>query len=197
LQYTLRGATEASGTGWPGVQNLNRGVTEVTYTGCEQASFANFLGSPAFLPDGMGIEYVLPVDVTGFDDGQTVADAGGLVSICVNIEHSWVGDLDIWLECPDGTRLTLMIYDPAIATTGQTFGRGDRFTDLPDSTAWYCWSLAAEETILSTILADNITGGDMIPPGDYLPIGEEDLSQCPLNGEWSLNFRDNLLATPP
>lgn len=193
LSYTLTGATEVSGAGWAGTQNLNRGVTEVTYTGCEQASFANFLGDAAYLPDGTGADFMLPLNATGFEAVETVAGAGGLVSVCADLEHSFVGDLDIWLVCPNGSRVSLLDYVPSDELAGQRFGGGSRDTDTPDPTAWYCWTLAGSQTLVEIVLTDSLIMGDSIPAGDYLPDGDfADLADCPVNGEWTLNFRDNL-----
>ncbi len=40
------------------------------------------------------------ISVFGFPEGAQVLSPDGIVSVCINIEHSYLGDLDIVLKCP-------------------------------------------------------------------------------------------------
>ena len=72
--------------------------------------------------------------------------------ICINIEHSYLGDLDITLTCPSGVTLTLM--DTYTGGGGTTF-LGDALDDgtlTPGIGLDYCWSMSA---VLGTMSAEN------------------------------------------
>ncbi|WP_397362101.1 PKD domain-containing protein [Olleya sp. R77988] len=55
-----------------------------------------------FLPDGGGNSYQTSVTVDCYDSAQTLTDVNQLVAICVNMEHSFSGDLDIFITGPTG-----------------------------------------------------------------------------------------------
>ena len=45
-----------------------------------------------------------------FDDGATLDDCDDLLSVSLNIEHSYLGDLAISIQCPDGTLVDLLTF---------------------------------------------------------------------------------------
>ena len=55
-----------------------------------------------FLPDGNGTAYSTSINVTCFDATQTLTDVSQIESICLNMEHSYSGDLDIEIVSPNG-----------------------------------------------------------------------------------------------
>ncbi|MEM0994261.1 MAG: PKD domain-containing protein, partial [Bacteroidota bacterium] len=55
------------------------------------------------LPDGeTAPPYVSSVNFTEFSPGQTLQDVEDLIGVCVNVEHSYLRDLEIILTCPSG-----------------------------------------------------------------------------------------------
>jgi len=48
-----------------------------------------------FLPDGSGVQYQTNIGITGFDDSTTITGAGDFDQMCIDIEHSYIGDLEI------------------------------------------------------------------------------------------------------
>ena len=145
------------------------------------------------LPDGNGTEYSSPLVFGNFNPGQTLGSASDIVRICATMEHSYLGDLDIWLSCPDGSELDLHRYDPGDDVQRQLLGQGDQNTDDPDPPGVYCWTAAAPRTMAQYVEAFNVGSDETMPEIDYA--AEEPFNSlvgCPLNGEWKLNIRDNL-----
>ena len=168
------------------------------------------------LPDGNGVNYQTTVTVTDFEAGTTVEDVFDELSLCVTMEHSWLGDLEMMLTCPSGD--TLVIFDsytnPNNGLFPGGFGGGGTFLGDPiDDTNLefgdgrnYCfsdlaeWGTLGEEhesenfIELDTLLGNNEVGFSMAP-GLYKPEWDfENLMGCPLNGDWTITIRDNLFA---
>jgi hypothetical protein len=123
---------------------------------------------------------------SAFAPGQFISAGSDVESICMNMEHSYMGDLDIWIECPNGNTVTLHNYPTCSSTY---FGYPNHADDCnPGEGLNYCWTMSAPSAI-----ADNCNGGNTLPAGDYLPYEDfESLVGCPLNGEWCIHFLDNL-----
>ncbi|MDB4655263.1 SprB repeat-containing protein, partial [Flavobacteriales bacterium] len=78
--------------------------------GCTSSAITlggSFNGGTLFLPDGNGDTYTTSISVTGFPANGTLASASDFQSVCLNMEHSYLGDLDIQLSCPNGTTVDL------------------------------------------------------------------------------------------
>lgn len=157
------------------------------------------------LPDGDGDLYTTTIPMSGFSPGFTFSSPADLQDICVTMEHSFLGDLEMWIECPNGTTVTLFdSYDigPGLIG-GNGFGGGGTFlgepvddvSGTPGNGYEYCfsevnntWSDFATEhaagnfvTLVSPPAPD--AGNSMNPGGVYLPEGSySDLIGCPLNG---------------
>ncbi len=164
-----------------------------------------------YLPDGSGAQYQAPIDITGFPANATVQNSQDLNQVCITMEHSYLGDLEIALECPNGTQVTLLnSYAPGFIPGG-TSGGGIYMGDPIDDTGgggpgegWeYCFSsvfntwgdypteLAANNTIPAPNFGNG--GASMNPNGIYLP--EDDFvnfAGCPVNGQWTIIVQDNL-----
>ncbi len=145
------------------------------------------------LPDGNGSEYSSPLVFSNFNPGQTLGQASDLVRICATMEHSYLGDLDIWITCPDGSQLDLHRYSISDDVQRQLLGRGDQNTNTPDPPGQYCWTADAPRTMARHVAQFNIGSNETMPEINYA--AEESFASlvgCPLNGEWALNIRDNL-----
>lgn len=145
------------------------------------------------LPDGTGAVYETSVNLTSFSPGQVLTDINDLTSICVNMEHSWMHDLDVLLRCPDGTTVILQNQEfiGNLVFLGQPYELDD-FTNpnppLPGVGWDYCWTASAQYTWTEyTQTFDPPT----LPSGDYASFDPLDnLVGCPLNGEWTLIVQD-------
>lgn len=160
------------------------------------------------LPDGSGINYTTTVNISGFLPNQTITSVSDIQEFKVTMEHSFLGDLEMLLECPNGTQVSIFNgYSPGIIPGG--FGGGNTFLgDAFDQNlgtpgvGWeYIWStvnatwgdfpteFAAGNTLPTTIS----NGNAMNPNGIYLP--EESFANfigCPVNGNWTITVRDNI-----
>lgn len=141
-----------------------------------------------FLPDGSGVSYQTDVVITAFAPGQTLDDIDNLLGICLNMEHSYLGDLNITITCPDGTTVTLKSYPGGGSTfLGEPIDDDD---DLDPGVGYdYCWSPDPEYLDMTTESADTTT----LPAGSYT--AEQSLNGlvgCPLNGTWTITVQDNL-----
>jgi len=61
-----------------------------------------------YLPDGTGVQYQDSFVVTGLPSSATFLDPIFLNSVCVEMEHSYLGDLEMWVECPNGQTAVLI-----------------------------------------------------------------------------------------
>jgi gliding motility-associated-like protein len=169
------------------------------------------ISDTTYLPDGTGVSYTTTIDVTCFTPCDTVAAATDIESICMNIEHSFVGDLIVSIECPNGQTALLFDGNPGGGTYLGTPNDVDGFTNPyngpadnePGIGATYCFSpTAALGTLvaapLNTAVVTNTssfgitTTGASILAGTYLPqAGYGGLIGCPLNGDWTIHITDD------
>ena len=149
-----------------------------------------------YLPDdsdnisGNGITtpviYNLPI--SGYQPGAQLTATSDLIEVCLSIEHSWVGDLDIILVCPSGQSVALIDFSPpgtpgndlGIANTGT--GMGTPFT--------YCWSPTS--TLGRIAVGQPALANNPITAGTYNAVGNwNNLIGCPLNGNWTIRIFDD------
>ncbi len=138
------------------------------------------------------IETILLVD--SFPD-NTVVESVDQLQICVNMEHSWMHDLEINLECPNGQ--TVRLQNQKLIGNEVHLGvpiNADDNEVIPGVGYTYCWIEDAERgtwTVYSQ-MADTLSlGAFPLPPGDYAPMESFDgLLGCPLNGTWTLSIED-------
>ena len=69
---------------------------------------SQYITELTFLPDGSGAQYQTPITIGGFPQGAVVSNSGELSKVCITMEHSYSGDLEIWLQCPNGTTVPLV-----------------------------------------------------------------------------------------
>jgi subtilisin-like proprotein convertase family protein len=154
-----------------------------------EANYSPPSGGTTFLPDGVGISFQSCVDVTGLLS-NTMTSGLDLKSVFLNIEHSYLGDLDIVLIAPNGNQVSL--FERA---GGGTFlglpiddesldpGIGFDYFFTERSTATETWAQAAQAAL----------SNNTIPEGDYLPSRPfSELIGTDLNGTWCIEITDNL-----
>ena len=81
-------------------------VQSVTWT----ALPPQVVAGETYLADGAGFSYTSDLNFDFFDEGATLEDCDDLLSITVNMEHSYLGDLSLSIQCPDGTEVDLLVY---------------------------------------------------------------------------------------
>ena len=145
------------------------------------------------LPDGTGASYQTSIYFSAFAPGQVLTNIADLLSIGVNMEHSYLRDLEISLTCPDGTNVTL--HNFAGQTGGEVF-LGEPFEadegfnpPIPGLGFDYFWTNDA--TNGTWIQYANANTPQTLPPGNYNSFDPlTDLLGCPLNGEWTITVQD-------
>lgn len=153
----------------------------------------NPVGELTPLPDGTGEKYETSITVDCYDEQTVVTNANQIISICINIEHSFAGDLDILIVSPNGKSTTLLSTNESDLTyLGAADGNDD---GIPGVGAQYCFSNTATIPLRDApqITAGTNDASDSYSPGNYLP--EEsfgNLIGSPLNGNWTLSITDNL-----
>ncbi|GAB4451166.1 MAG: hypothetical protein Fur0028_06780 [Bacteroidales bacterium] len=159
-----------------------------------------------YIPDGPNCPqqcYGTPVTFTNFPPGSTIQAASDISEICINMEHSFAGDLSFRIICPNGQSVVLDSYDNSGGSyLGQAADQdcGACTANPPgcqQGTGWtYCWS----EIYPTQGLLNNLDAGTSpIPATDQLAhtnyIQPQNpltgLVGCPLNGTWSIEICDN------
>jgi gliding motility-associated-like protein len=147
------------------------------------------------LPDGSGISYNTCITVDCYASGQTVTSAADIANICMNMEHSYLGDLQIEIVCPNGTIVPLKTY--AQGGGGTYLGAAiDNTTGGPGTGAQYCFAMgAATQLVNGPTVSAGSPAGSSIQAGTYAPASSfAGLVGCPLNGNWCIKITDNLAA---
>ncbi|MBL0077591.1 MAG: PKD domain-containing protein [Bacteroidetes bacterium] len=170
------------------------------------------LSGTTFLPDGTGVSYKTSVTVDCFDAGLLITSGTQINDVCMNMEHSYMGDLSLSLSCPNGSSVNFLTY--ATNAGGGTVMGNPRAVDLPvDANSGnttqgtgmnYCfapgatklidvvanWNALATYTDVSGNVSNNI---NQVKAGTYKADGNWDnFIGCPLNGNWTIKVTDNL-----
>jgi subtilisin-like proprotein convertase family protein len=186
------------------------GVTTTDTVGVDptQGNFLNggLFGEALELPDGSGTLddiYSTTITIGGFEPGDTITAGSNILSMCVSMEHSYLGDLEMWLSCPNGDSITIFnAYNgnsgaPGFIPGGFTGSLGTNF-GIPGSGSnqgtcfEYCYSITTNEFgTLGSEFNTNTTQG-AASPGIYLPEQSFDMFVgCPINGDWTLHVADS------
>lgn len=163
------------------------------------------------LPDQQNVPYNSPITNNFFIPGQTLTNVSDLISVCLNMEHSYPGDLSIKLYCPNGQYVDLINYTSGNGLSSAFFGQPvdqDAQANAPGVGYTYCWTPNATQTMVQAFAANHqytftdlgnppttYTNHQYIPAGNYIPQGPNGFASllgCPLNGSWVINVLDNL-----
>ena len=167
----------------------------------------------ATLPDATGVTFSSDLVIDAFEPGQTLDDCDHLELITANIEHEFIGDLTMFVTCPNGTSVVLLEN----ALTSGSLGSDPNGCNLntsgteDDLNAYqlgasdvegydYSWNMDAlyvidgvdNPYVNNNVLPDGtVLNSGVILPEEYLPCGNFcDFVGCPLNGTWSFNVLD-------
>ncbi|HQL71358.1 MAG TPA: PKD domain-containing protein, partial [Bacteroidales bacterium] len=141
------------------------------------------------ITDDQGVTQDFCWEINAFQPGQTITSASDLESVCMNIEHSWIADVWIYIQCPNGQQAEINYYSTSNPCSGDYFGSPDHNDNCNPGTGYdYCWSMSG--TQCHTDWCDAV--GGTLPAGTYLPTGNfADLIGCPINGEWCVVIIDD------
>ena len=164
-----------------------------------------------FLPDvpnGQVVTYDAPLPIAGFDNGQVINNVNQIQQICLTMEHSYLGDLQIEVESPSGQTVILKqqngggscdLGEP-IATAPVDGQASSTLTD-PGSGYEYCFNanpiygtMVGESNNFTRNYTDaqgNSYTDTYLPAGSYTPF--EDFSALvgsDMNGTWTVHVTD-------
>lgn len=162
-----------------------------------------------YLPDGSGQNYVSTVVISGHNGA--VIDTESKIKVCINLEHSYLGDLEMMLTSPNGIEINLFNAYTGNGLFPGGFGGGSTFLGGANDNGApgvigvcenYCFydhssSLPSWNNGYSTVPTSfpqgSFTGSQMVAPGVYKP--EQSFSNLigeTIDGNWKLSIRDNL-----
>ena len=148
-------------------------------------------GEETALGDVQGVTFTSTLDLDCFQS-QNLTNIAQLESICIVMEHTYIGDLEITAISPNGQRVTLhnrtgtsLQLGSPIVTDGTGPGEG-----------WeYCFAMNGA-TLLSNgsvVQSGTPTTSLTIEAGTYLPVGDfNSFLNTPIDGQWSLEIIDYL-----
>jgi gliding motility-associated-like protein len=175
--------------------NIDTSSNVVTVAPPDTASFqtAGIRSDSLPLPDGTGASYETSIQFSDFSPGQILTNINDLLGICVNMEHSYLRDLEIILTCPDGT--SVILHDHPAPVGGEVFlgepFEADEGMDPPTPGVGYDYCWTPDATAGTWIEYSNANNPGTLPPGDYNSFDPlTNLLGCPLNGEWTISVQD-------
>ncbi|MDX2362441.1 MAG: choice-of-anchor L domain-containing protein [Crocinitomicaceae bacterium] len=161
-----------------------------------------------FLPDGSGVTYDAPLDIQGFNTGQTITNTSQIQQICATMEHSYLGDLEITVESPTGQSIILKeqngggscdLGEPI--ATGPVDGQAGSLLTDPGVGYEYCFNASPVFATMvdeSNNFTRNYTDGmgnnytdEYLPAGSYTSFEDfSGLVGSEMNGTWIVHVND-------
>lgn len=170
------------------------GAEPTTWTGIPDASF----GDGVFLPDDVGIPFTSVLTFEQFNTGQLVTSVSDILSVCVEMEHSFMGDLVLQIICPNGQSSILHQQGGGGTYLGAANDQDNSQTPVIGECWEYCWSATATNgTWAQSVQAGGNTtpagtpANNALNPGTYSSVQPlSNLIGCPLNGDWTYQSTD-------
>ncbi|MFH0894530.1 MAG: hypothetical protein V2A54_08840, partial [Bacteroidota bacterium] len=192
-------------TGYAGSSTIV--ITPINFHHSASQSF----DSTMFLPDGPYCAtqcYNTEVTFNVFAPGATISAATDILSICVNMEHSFAGDLGFWIICPNGQQVMLdpnthsggaFMGEPLGGTSHHSYDGTDECDpaqNLPGVGWNYCWSMIYPQSGNLTSLDGGASPIDSTNQQTHTGYITPDnsfagLIGCPLNGTWNIKICDD------
>ncbi len=167
------------------------------------------ISGQTFLPDGTGVYYESHLNVECYGASQILTDINQLQSICINMEHSFMGDLSIDIIAPNGQTVRILDYPNTGNTTnlGTPWSAGIFDSQTSNTTpgvgSQYCF---IPGNAYPTLEGGIQTGGvfvygdgpatyndSYVPAGNYSSVNPlNGLVGTPLNGNWTIRITDNI-----
>ena len=147
--------------------------------------------------------YTSTLDFIGFPMGATLTDTTKLLNVCIDIEHTYLHDLQIEVLSPpnaSGVRFKVAVHEFGGRIGPKIYvghpNENDDGAIVPGVTQHYCFVPSAPVTMFNApfdqFTAPNGFGSeDHVPPGDYTPMEPfSQLQGAPLNGTWTMRVTD-------
>ena len=186
------------------------------------STFSGFgVDTPMFIPDGPYCTtqcFTSSVNINNFPSNATITSVSDILSVRLNIEHSYIGDINISLICPDNRSVLLM--PDHNGNNARYFGiyhepdgsSCDASDNVPGIGWNYCWSENSDYAQINGYCYDTHNIGNYVSgtvdssrlaigyPGQpgfvqgqkyYTPSQSfSNLIGCPLNGLWQIQVCD-------
>lgn len=180
----------------PGTDSVISFFNPITWVIVEEAlNVGEDFGDPIYLPDGSGVSYQTEVNVTAFDPAA-ILDDDDFVEVCMEIEHSYLGDLGLELSAPNGSTVILHSYGSGGTSTWLGNAIDNNSEEIAGDCWEYCWSIEPEFGTFGTSLGNTMiapNGSPSMIPGSYTPEGNfSNYQGSSANGIWTLTITDNL-----
>ena len=141
---------------------------------------------------GQATSYTSTITVDCYGPGQLLTEVTQITDFCAVLEHSFMGDLTIILEAPNGAQVVFLEYGDG-TDPGDDLGIPDQADNgNPGTGLEYCFSPTATQT-----LDDASVVGTAIPAGTYAPLASssfDNILGTPLNGDWTFIIIDSWAA---
>lgn len=145
--------------------------------------------------------YASTLNFIGFGQNAKLTDPSKLLKICVNMEHSWLRDLQVELITPDGTVFILnMWYDRTTVEEiylGTPNDQDDAGAPVAGTGMEYCWTPSATSEMINSmtgaVAPTTMMSGlkKVLAPGDYKSATPwPALTGTSLNGMWTMRVTD-------
>lgn len=170
--------------------------TVEVFTTQDDFLFSGVRSDSLALPDGNGTSYETSIRFTDFSPEQVLMDISDLLSICVDIEHSWLHDMEISISCPSGQ--TVILQEQMIINNEVYLGDpndNDDTNPIGGKGKVYCWVPDALNGTFTEFANSNDNTSPskpyFLPGGNYNSFEDlENLLGCPLNGDWTIKVTD-------
>lgn len=143
------------------------------------------------LPDNGSAPTTSTLQVAG-QSNSLLTDIADLGDICMEIEHSYLGDLVLTVACPNGQSVVLHQQGGGSTFLGDA-NDDDNQVPVLGGCFQYCFGLAPEHGTLVQSIGNTIpvSQGNALPAGRYTSVQPlELLLGCPLNGTWTFSSTD-------
>lgn len=138
--------------------------------------------------------YVSTLNFIGFPMGATLVDPNKLLAVCVNMEHSYLRDLQMELLTPSGGVFILHKFVDRMGGEiylGNANDADDAGTPVAGTGFEYCWTSTAAQTMLEAPTVMTSGFNEQLPAGNYKPIAPwPGLAGTTLNGTWKMRVTD-------
>jgi gliding motility-associated-like protein len=127
----------------------------------------NSRSDSVYLPDGTGQDYATTIRFNNFAPGARLTNITDLEYIFVNMEHSFIGDLQISIVCPNGQTSILRTFAGIGAANG-SFDLGVSGTGTNNGVVGYGyeyrWTPQATQTWRQYLVANPVQPNNTLPP---------------------------------
>ncbi|MCB0811970.1 MAG: PKD domain-containing protein, partial [Flavobacteriales bacterium] len=169
-------------------------VVPTTWNELPEADF----GDGVYLPDNVGDCFTSDLFFTQFAPGQTLTNINQLLTICLDIEHSFIGDLVISVTSPSGENVILHQQGGGSTFLGDANDLDNNINPVPGTCWTYCFSPTASNgtwvdnsQLGATPNVVNASQGASLAPGTYESVQSlNGLVGAQLNGTWTIEVCD-------